>query len=191
MLNYNQRATIAIGAIVAALMILFPPYFDTGGLFGGVRLAFLLLPPHPDPSIDYRPTLAAETLLHELCALACFTIAAAVSAASGTSRSSKGLVLGWGIIAAGFFAGSAAFSFTSPGRGWTSPPFLFCLIPLQYPGGCYVFCLRLAIFGFCCLTSVLLACPQLNESKLVRTGWIAVATTLIIVGASAYRAAGR
>ena len=128
-----------------------------GGLFGGARIAFVGLPPAPVPAIDYRPAIASESLVLQLCAVACFAAAAVLAYEPGAGRAVRR------IFPAGVFAGSlycagmAAFSIGSPGRGWTTLPFLYCVIPVQLPGGYFLFWLRLAGLGAGLLAAVCLA----------------------------------
>src|SRR5436305_166932 len=88
MLNWRQRIVLWAGGIAAGLMLLFPPFFDTGGLYGGVQFAFVLRPPAPDFAIDFRPAIAVETLLLQLGTVACFALAAAVACDSRANRAS-------------------------------------------------------------------------------------------------------
>ena len=153
MLNATQRAIVISGVIVAGLMALFPPYFDMGGLFGGVQFAFVLRPPEPDYAIDLRPAVAWETLLLQWSATACFTLAAVIATGKRGSRAPL-----WAVNTAAFvatvYAGTfMAYSAAIPGRGWTAAPFLICLIPIQFPGGYFLFWLRLASLALITLLS--------------------------------------
>ena len=60
MLNIKQWAALRVGIAVVVVMVLFPPFFNTGGLVGGVQLAFLLHPPAPKYDIDFRPALVGN-----------------------------------------------------------------------------------------------------------------------------------
>ena len=157
MLNATQRAILFTGAVVAGLMVLFPPYFDAGGLFGGVQFAFILRPPASDYSIDLRPELATQTLFLQLSVVACFTVAAALASARRRSRASYWAFHLTSFVAVVFTASFIAFSAAVPGRGWTGAPFLFCLIPVQFPGGYFLFWLRLASLALLSLLAGLIA----------------------------------
>jgi len=164
MLNATQRTILLTGAVVAGLMVLFPPYFDAGGLFGGVQFAFILRPPASDYAIDLRPELAAQTLFLQISAVACFTLAAVLSSSRRRSRASYWAFHLTTFVAVVFTASFIAFSAAIPGRGWTGAPFLFCLIPVQFPGGYFLFWLRLAAFALLSLLAGLIASHRTASS---------------------------
>jgi hypothetical protein len=157
MLNDKQQKVLLAGAGLAALMMLFPPFIDTGGLFGGVRFAFVWLPPAWNPAIDFRPQIASQTLLLQLSAVACFTLSAILAYDEGARRLRRVIFRAGAFTATLFMTAMLAFSITEQGRGWTAPPFLLCLIPLQYPGGYFLFWLRLAFIALVTLLPVSLA----------------------------------
>ena len=189
--NSTQRAILWAGAIAAGLMALFPPYFDTGGLYGGVQFAFVLRPPAADYSIDLRPALAVETLLLQLSAVVCFTLAA-ILAYDGRKKRSTLLALQLPAFAAVVFGATfLAFSVAVSGRGWTEAPFLLCLIPVQYPGGYFLFWLRIAALGLIALLGTLIAGHRSADAARNGVIFAVAAAALGIVGLAAAKAALR
>ena len=156
-LNARQLAFLRVSICIVALMILFPPYVNRGGLFGGVQFAFILRPPAADYRIDYRPAIAAESLQLQLSAVVSLT-AAAICAHDAKAGSRRRSIFALSIFSAAVFAtSSAVFSAVQPGRGWTEAPFLLCMIPLQFPGGYFLFWLRMAVFACMALFAVIAA----------------------------------
>ena len=191
MLNATQRAILVTGGVVAALMALFPPFFDTGGLFGGVQFAFVLRPPAPNYQIDFRPAVAGETLLLQLSAAACFTLAAMLAHDDCRNRRAFWAFHLTALVAAVFAAGFVAFSAVIPGRGWTGAPFLWCLIPVQFPGGYFLFWLRLAALALIAVLAALIASHR--SASTVQNGIVVAVTaaTLALVCLAAAKAALR
>ncbi|HLJ56708.1 MAG TPA: hypothetical protein VKT77_16840 [Chthonomonadaceae bacterium] len=191
MRNRKSLAILTVGAIAAIAMLLFPPFFDVGGLFGGVRLGFLLRPPAPNPALDVRPALAVETLLLQLVAVAGFSLAGALAHETGAPRSRQWILRGAVAIAVVFTALVVEFSATAENRGFTSAPFLLCMIPVQFPGGYFLFWLRLAALAMIALAGTLFA--GYRSDNLVRNSILTavLAGGFGVVGLAAARAAIR
>jgi hypothetical protein len=191
MLNGRQRAILAAAAVVAGLMLLFPPFFDTGGLVGGLRFGFVLLPPRPNYALDVRPQIAVEPLLFQLGTVACLALAAAIASDSRSRRLQRSAARTGGFLAALFTAGMLGFSATSPDRGWMAAPFLLCLIPVQYPGGYFLFWLRLASLALVTLLAVTLAGRRSPGAVLDRVAPAASAALFMLLVVAYARAASR
>jgi hypothetical protein len=171
-------------------MVLFPPFFDTGGIFGGVQIAFALRPPPPNAALDIRPAPAVETLLLQLCAIACFGLAALLAFDSRFKRLQLRLLTFGAFVALALASATISFSRVNTGRGWTDVPLIFCLIPLQYPGGYYLFWLRVATVAFLTFAAVRLAgrrAGAIPDRAVLAVG----AAALMVVAISTVRAALR
>lgn len=184
MLNSTQWTVLKAGAAAVCLLILFPPFFDIGGLFGGVKFAFVLAPPPQQLDLDIRPAIAFETLILEVTAVVSFTLAAALAYDRYAPPAARSTFRGGVFITALFAAMFLAFSASQPDRGLTALPFLFCLIPVQYPGGYFLFWLRLAALVFVTLVSVLASCRQTSGAaarRQVAVGAIAAFVILSVI----------
>lgn len=170
---------------MAGLIVLFPPFFDKGGLFGGVRFAFVLAPPPANAALDIRPALDVGTLALQVVAVACFTVAAALAADPKFSRPARAAFHTAVALTVAFVIGFLAFSFIETGRGWTDGPFLVCLIPVQFPGGYFLFFLRLAVIAFLSLT-VVLSPPAPPGSATVKRGAVVLLGASFLVLAAAH-----
>jgi len=172
-------------------MLLFPPYFDTGGLFGGVRFAFVLLPPTPISAIDFRPAVPVETLLLQISVIACFVLGGIRASDPSAGASSKN------ILAFGAFCGlllatsSVAFTVAGGGRGWTPLPFLFCMIPINLPGGYFLFWHRLAIIALLTFAIILVAARRSQSGIPVGLVITTVSAVSALVGVATIHAAMR
>ncbi len=181
MLNDDQRRIATIGALLATVMILVPPYFDIGGLFGGVRFAFILHPPTRNVSLDIHPAIASVSLLLQLSAVVSFTVSAILAYYHPANRVRMARMRRGAVATFLFALGYMAFSLFELGRGWLDAPFLVCLIPVQYPGGYFLFCLRLATLAWATLLWVLIPGRRTKPTPLNRIAAPIAAAILILL----------